>query len=238
MTSQSESDDTETERLKVEERKKEEEKKPTLSDPDKNKSTRSKQSPVVSSKGTINRGGKQPDVLAKSSSSNGLKRPGSPYLSEASGAEASRKKHKKQHPLISQSQPLKPPSRPTSPPLAPPPSSVPFESVRPSLANSRKSPNSRLTADVAKSSNPRPDGKRPRSHAGSGSENEAAGSGGEMSDGSRKKLKLTFGKAPSRYGTPSVSRANSPELRVGDVRGHPSGIGIDTSSSCRIDTGF
>lgn len=85
---------------------------------------------------------------------------------------------------------------------------------------SRQSSASVLPANTLKPSNSRADGKRPRSHAGSGSDRDTAGSGGERSDGARKKkLTLTFGKASSNSGTPLASRAGSPDPRSGDTAG-------------------
>ena len=64
---------------------------------------------------------------------------------------------------------------------------------------------------VPSSSAPGAGKKPPRSSAGSGSEGEAAGSGGEMSDGTKQRIKLKFrGGQGSRNGTPQMSRAGSP----------------------------
>lgn len=176
--SQSESEDTETELAKAEERKKEEAK--NASDREKTKS--SKNPSGASSHGTNTPSGRPskhpPPPNSKPPSS--LKRPGSPTISDASGNESSRKKHKKHNGLWSSTQ-TQPPSRPLSPNLALP---------------------SFSSAPVAGP-------KSSRSHAGSGSEGEAAGSGGEMSDGTKKRIKLKLGQ-PSRNGTPQISRAGSP----------------------------
>ena len=221
MMVQSESDDTETERLKEEERKKEEEKKLIPSDPEKGKTTISPHSSGNSTKEAkaVSTGlGTHPD--RKKISSNTLKRSGSPNLSEASGTETPRKKHKKQHLTPSQPQTISAPSRPTSPPLPQPSSSAPTsEPVRSTLPNSRKSSAAALPADARKPSNSRADGKRSRSYAGSGSERDTAGSGGEGSDGARKKLMLKFSKSGSKNPTPRASRAGSPDPRSGDAAG-------------------
>ena len=61
--------------------------------------------------------------------------------------------------------------------------------------------------------------KRSRPGAASGSDGEAAGSGGEMSDGTRKRIKLKMGKPDSQNGSPEGSRATSPN------RGPASSVG-------------
>lgn len=198
--------------MKEEERKKDKDKKPALSDVD--KANPSKQTSGASTKGTNTpqRPGKASGPLKKPASSNALKRPGSPNLSEASGAESSRKKMKKQHPSASsQPQSLNPLSRPTSP--VQPPSSAPEQgATRPPLNTSRKPSSTRLAGDVTLKGTRSPNGSRSR--AGSGSENEAAGSGAEKSDGTRQRLKLNFGKkGAGKDGSAPVSRAGSPEIR-------------------------
>ncbi|MCJ1466312.1 hypothetical protein MMC07_004931 [Pseudocyphellaria aurata] len=213
---ESESDDTETERMKEEERKKEKDKKPVISDVE--KANPSKQSSGASSKGTNTpqRRGKTSAPPKKPPTTNALKRPGSPNLSEASGAESSRKKSKRQHtPAPAQSQPLNPISRPLSP-VQQPSSSAPEQgAARPASNASRKPSNTRLTADTTIKGTRSPNGSR--SHAGSGSENEAAGSGAEKSDGTRQRLKLKFGKkGGGQNGSTTVSRAGSPEVRGAD----------------------
>ncbi|KAI9700652.1 MAG: hypothetical protein M1836_002021 [Candelina mexicana] len=218
-TEESESEDTEAEaeRLKEEERKKEEEKKASI---EKEKDTKGKgkdlekPSSGASTKGTNTPSHRpKPNDTSKKSNSSSLKRPGSPNLSEASGTESSRKKPKKSHHKPSSSQPTgtstpTPGSRPMSP--APPPSSVP-ESTRPQQQQ-RKSSIVKIPIEPSKLNEisaaiPRPDGKRPRQHAGSGSDGEATG--GEMSDGARKKIKLRMS---PKNGTPQGSRAGSPDL--------------------------
>lgn len=174
--------------LKEEERKKEAERKANASDQERAK--KSKAPSEASSRGTNTPSGRPSKHHLPSVTSKSLKRPGSPNISEASGNESSRKKHRKFDGNAG-SQPIQPPSRPMSPMLLQP-SSVP-DATRP--------PNSR---------NPSSFSRPPRSNAGSGSEGEAAGSGGEMSDGTRRKqtLKLKMG---SKMGTPQGSRAASPE---------------------------
>ena len=115
---------------------------------DREKSKPSKISSGASSRGTNTPSGRPSKHHLPSVKS--LKRPGSPNMSEASGNESSRKKHKING--LPSSQPVQPPSRPMSPSLLPPSSSVPNAGT-----------------------------KRPRSNAGSGSEGEAAGSGGDVS---------------------------------------------------------
>lgn len=198
--------------MKEEERKKDKDKKPALSDVE--KANPSKQTSGASTKGTNTpqRPGKASGPLKKTASSNALKRSGSPNLSEASGAESSRKKIKKQHPSASsQPQSLNPLSRPTSP--VQPPSSAPEQgATRPPLNTSRKPSSSRLAGDATRKGTRSPNGSPSR--AGSGSENEAAGSGAEKSDGTRQRLKLNFGKkGAGKDGSAPVSRAGSPEIR-------------------------
>lgn len=185
-SSQSESDDTETERLKEEEAKKEEERKKAESrtTPEKEKK-KSKSSGASGTNTPSGRHSKHADPLKQSTSTNNLKkRPGSPLNSEASGNESTRKKQKKKHPLTT----------------AQPPAS------------------STLQAPSRPGSPPIPTGKEPKNPAkrrhGSGSDTEGnAGSGGDMSDGTRKKkLKLTMS---SKNGSPQGSRAGSPDLPNG-----------------------
>lgn len=203
--------------MKEEERKKEKDKKPALSDVE--KANPSKQSSGASTKGTNTpqRPGKNPGPLKKPAISNALKRPGSPNLSEASGAESTRKKIKKQHnPASSQPQPLNPPSRPISP-VQPASSSAPEQgAARPTLNTSRKPSASRLTGDATLKGTRSPNGSRSR--ADSGSENEVAGSGAEKSEGAHQRLKLKFGKkGGGKVGSSPASRAGSPETRAGET---------------------
>lgn len=182
---------------------------------DAEKANPSKQSSGASSKGTNTpqRPGKTSAPTKKPPPTNALKRPGSPNLSEVSGAESSRKKNKRQHtPASSQPQPLNPLSRPISP-VQQLSSSAPEQGSTRALSNaSRKPSNARLTVDATTKGTRSPKGSR--SHAGSGSENEAAGSGAEKSDGTRQRLKLKFGKkGGGKNGSTAVSRAGSPEIR-------------------------
>lgn len=146
----------------------------------------------ASSKGTNTPSGrpKHSDPLKKAKS---LKRPGSPNLSESSGNESSRKKHKKKH---ASSQPTGT-STPTpgSRPMSPAPSA--------SQPAPRKSSILKLTVASSKLSEISSAPPNPSPVQGNAmSDGEATG--GEMSDVSRpKKLKL-------RVGTPSGSRAGSP----------------------------
>lgn len=208
--SQSESDDSETERLKEDERKKEEEKKSDI-----DKASASKPPSGASTKGNntpSQRPGKAPDA-SKKTNANKLKRPGSPNLSEASGTESARKKVKKQHNVA---QPLQPPSRPTSPTPQPATAGSEKNNSRPNLANSRKPSASNLTPNALQPKAPSPLQRNP---AGSGSENEAAGSGDEKSDGARGRIKLKFTSKVTKTkdqnngsGTASHSRAGSPDV--------------------------
>ncbi len=126
---------------------------------------------------------KHGDPLKHSTSNTNLKRPGSPLNSEASGNESARKKQKKKRPTLSQ--PNAQPNNTLQPPSRP-------GSPLPQPAVSRKA-------------------KRPRG-PGSGSDTEGgAASGGEMSDGTRKRIKLKLGQ-PSKNGTPQGSRSGSPDL--------------------------
>ena len=161
-----------------------------------------------SSKGTntpSDRHVKHPHLQKPTSST--LKRPGSPNLSEASGTDTSHKKQKKYRSFpqpSGTSTPLKPPSRPMSPVNAPLPNANRSSNISHQLSVPQD-PSRSFSASV------RPDGKRPRTGADSGSEREGAGSGGDMSDGTkRKKLKLTVKKPPGQNGSPEGSRTGSP----------------------------
>lgn len=128
---------------------------------------------------------KHADPLNRSTSTNNLKkRAGSPLNSEASGNESTRKKQKKKHPLTT----------------------------------AQLQSSSALQAPSRPGSPPIPTGKDSKIPAkrrhGSGSDSEGnAGSGGDMSDGTRKKkLKLTMS---SNNGSPQGSRAGSPDLTNG-----------------------
>ncbi|KAG9228573.1 putative transcription initiation factor IIF subunit alpha [Amylocarpus encephaloides] len=152
----------------------------------------------ASSKGTNTPAGKPKysDPLTRSNN-HSLKRSKSPNLSESSGNESSRKKHKKEHTSAQ-------PSRASTP--------IPCSQPAPSaltgqLLPGRKSSVVKLNIAPSKLSeiqsalpNPNP------VHGGSMSDAEATG--GEMSDGGKKKKqKLRLG------GSPSGSRAGSPEAR-------------------------
>lgn len=208
--SQSESDDSETERLKEDERKKEEEKKSDI-----DKASASKPPSGASTKGNntpSQRPGKAPDA-SKKTNANKLKRPGSPNLSEASGTESARKKVKKQHNVA---QTLQPPSRPTSPTPQPAVAGSEKNNSRPNLANSRKPSASNLAPNALQ---PKASSPLQRNPAGSGSENEAAGSGDEKSDGARGRIKLKFTSKVTKTkdqnngsGTAPHSRGGSPDV--------------------------
>ena len=76
-------------------------------------------------------------------------------------------------------------------------------------------------------------GKGPHSRAGSGSENEAAGSGAEKSDGARQRIKLKFSKKTAgNNGSASVSRAGSPEIRSGETQPRGGQIGGSDGKMC------
>lgn len=184
-TSQSESDDTETERLKEEEAKKEEERKKAenRNTPDREKK-KSKSSGASGTNTPSGRPSKHDPLKNSTSTTNLKKRAGSPLNSEASGNESSRKKQKKKHPLTTDQPQISSTLQPPSRPESPP------------------IPTGKDTKIPAK-----------RRH-GSGSDTEGnAGSGGDMSDGTRKKkLKLTMS---SKNGSPHGSRAGSPDLTNG-----------------------
>ncbi|KAL8707197.1 MAG: hypothetical protein Q9220_007730 [cf. Caloplaca sp. 1 TL-2023] len=189
--SASEDSEAEAERLKAEEKTKEEEKKGDISEREKAKM--SKGSKNASGANTPSgRPSKHGNAMKRSPSATNLKRSGSPNGSEASGNESSRKKRKQQHLSTSASiasSTLKPPSRPMSPDYGPP-SSAPQRTVQP------------VAAEQASN-------KRPRGDAGSGSDM----SGGEMSEGKRKKQKLKLKMSASPDQSPNGSRAGSPELK-------------------------
>ncbi|KAL8746533.1 MAG: hypothetical protein Q9190_001451 [Brigantiaea leucoxantha] len=209
----SESDDTETERRKEEERKKEEEqRKATTSDREKSKAAKASK-PSSGNNTPSSRASKHPQPFKRTTSSNSIKRPNSPNASEASGNESSRKKRKQNHlhpPSSSQPQPstLKPLSRPMSPDFVPS-SSAPDPSSRTSIPPQQQQqppPTIRSNNDPTSTTAQ----KRPRPEAGSGSE----ASGGEMSDGTRKRIKLKLNMSPSPDRSPQSSRAVSPEIKV------------------------
>ena len=138
-----------------------------------------------------------------------MKRNGSPNLSEASDTEAARKRLKKKHGTSSNlasgvSTPNGPPSRPRSPAVA----GTDAGTSRPNAAGPLKKPAASRGNELKR---PRPGG------AGSGSDGEGAASGGEMSDASRKKIKIRPGLAGSTSGSPGGSRATSPNRETGIV---------------------
>jgi transcription initiation factor TFIIF subunit alpha len=147
----------------------------------------------ASSKGTNTPSGRpkhsDPPKKAKS-----LKRPGSPNLSESSGNESSRKKHKKKH-ASSQPTGTSTPTRGSRPMSPTPSSSQPVPRKLSSVLKLTAAP-SKLAGIPSGPPNTRP------AHGNAMSDGEATG--GEMSDTSRPKpTKL-------RFATPSGSRAGSP----------------------------
>ncbi|KAI9760144.1 MAG: Pre-mRNA-splicing factor cwc26 [Chaenotheca gracillima] len=217
-SSESESEDTDEEIRKEDERKKAEEK----AEKEKVKPKDATKPPSgASSKGTNTPSGrnKHSDPLKKTSAS--LKRAGSPNLSEASGNESTRKKHKKKH-VSSSSQatgtstPI-PGSRQMSPAAEPSSSSSSRPSQQQSSSQqgpSRKSSIVKLPIEPARlteisSAAPRPDKNHKRARremSGSDGDDVAgSGSGGET----KKKIKLKFSGSP-RGGSPQGSRAGSP----------------------------
>ena len=215
-SSESESTSTEAERLKAEEKEKAKGPDTPKSSPekhfDKQKSKPRSASGLASGTSTpSHRPSKHASgSLSRTTSAANLKRPGSPLPSDASGNESSRKKAKKskhQHTASSQSQ-LQPPSRPGSPAIFSP------SAPQPSATNAA------------------PNNKRTRPGSGSDSEG-GAGSGGEMSDGTRKKMKITL-KMASRNGSPNGSRAGSPVTESAAAPGGANRAGsIGTSSQNR-----
>ncbi|KAI9826125.1 MAG: hypothetical protein M1832_000574 [Thelocarpon impressellum] len=220
---ESDTEKTDDEKRKEEERKKAEEK------PDKSKVKENGKIPSgASSKGTNTPSGrpKHTDPLKKAGPN--LKRAGSPDLSEASGAESSRKKQKKNK-QFSSSQPTA-----TSTPIAgsrpnsPPPSSAP--DGRP---HQRKSSVIKLSVEPSKlndisSAAPRPE-KRSKGRMGAGSGSEGEAPGGEEGK-QRTKIKLRLNGSPPG-GSPTGSRAGSPNPPPtahggsGSRAGSPIGVG-------------
>ena len=193
-SSGSESDTTEAERLKAEEKEKAKVSDASKSTPDKHTDRHKSKSKSALASGTStpsHRPQKSNTIpLSRTASTSSLKRPGSPLASDASGNESSRKKAKKSkhlHPTNASSSQPQTQQQPISRPNSPP---------------------------IPPSSAPQPSAKRPRG-AGPGSDSEGgAQSGGEMSDGTRKrqKLRLTLG---SKEGSPNGSRAGSPVVEGG-----------------------
>ncbi|KAI4139818.1 MAG: hypothetical protein L6R39_006090 [Caloplaca ligustica] len=204
----SESENSETERRKEEERKKEEEAKGNASDREKTQPGKGSKNPSGANTPS-GRPSKHPISLKKTGSSNNLKRPGSANASDASGNESTRKKRKPNHltpAAATGPSTLKPPSRPMSPDYAPP-SSAPQRAAPPAAADQANN-------------------KRPRADAGSGSEK----SGGEMSDGKRKKQKLKLRMSASPDRSPNGSRAVSPEVKTEKPNGAAAGGGTKAAS--------
>lgn len=120
---------------------------------------------------------------------------------------------KKQHNVA---QTLQPPSRSTSPPPQPAIAASEKNNSRPNLANSRKPSASNLAPNALQ---PKASSLLQRNPAGSGSDNEAAGSGDEKSDGTRERIKLKFTSKVTKIkeqnngsGTAPHSRAGSPDV--------------------------
>ena len=208
---QSDSSSSETDRVKEEQAKKEaEEKKPKSSQTGSGASTKGTNTPS-------SRASKHPDASQRKLPK-GIKRNGSPSLSEASGNESARKKQKKGGPAsrlgTGTSTPNGPPSRPRSP-LNPPPSSDPTSNRSSSQTQPQKKPAPAPAKAIEK--------KRPRAGAGSGSEAETAGSGGDMSDGARKKIKIDVqqpnSKKPSPNNSTTASRAVSQDRTAAPLSG-------------------
>ncbi|KAI4168800.1 MAG: hypothetical protein LQ343_006123 [Gyalolechia ehrenbergii] len=201
-SAQSESESSETERRKEEAKKKEEEQKGNGSDREKAKAGKGSRNPSGANTPS-GRPSKHLKSLKKTASSNNLKRPSSPNASDASGNESSRKKRKQQHfsaelpqaQVSTSSTSLKPLSRPMSPDYAPP-SSAPQRPTGPATSEQVNN-------------------KRPRADAGSGSEM----SGGEISDGKRKKQKLKLRMSASPNRSPNGSRAVSPDVKAEKANG-------------------
>lgn len=179
---QSDDDTSDEEKQKEIDRKKDEEAKAKLK-----LEANSKLASGASSKGTNTPSGrpKHSDPLKKVKT---LKRPGSPNLSESSGNESTRKKHKKKH-LPSQQSGRSTPM-PGSRPMSPAPQSAPGQSPRKSsIVKLNVNPN-KLSDIQSAPPNPSP--------------TQGPNSDGEMSDGGRKK------KTMLRFGSPNGSRATSP----------------------------
>lgn len=178
---QSEDDTSDEEKLNEQDKKKEDEAKAKAKED-------SKLASGTSSKGTNTPSGrpKHVDPLKKKN----LKRPGSPNLSESSGNESTRKKHKKKH----ASQPAGMTSVPGSRQISPAPSGS---------GSPRKSSIVKLSVNSSKLSDIQ---SAPPNPSPTGAMSDGEATGGEMSDGSRKpKIKLRIGGA-----SPTGSRAGSP----------------------------
>ncbi|KAF8851516.1 hypothetical protein BDZ45DRAFT_730868 [Acephala macrosclerotiorum] len=183
--SESSDDDTsDEEKLNEQDKKKEEEAKAKAKE-------ESKLASGTSSKGTNTPSGKPKPVDPLKDKKKSLKRPGSPNLSESSGNESTRKKHKKKH----TSQPGGATSVPGSRQISPAPSG--------SGSPARKSSIVKLTVNASKLSDI---SSAPPNPSPTGAMSDGEATGGEMSDGGRKaKIKLRLG-----GGSPTGSRAGSP----------------------------
>ncbi|QSZ30967.1 hypothetical protein DSL72_000527 [Monilinia vaccinii-corymbosi] len=184
-------------------------------DKKKDEEAKAKLKAEVKTAGTSSKGNNTPsgrpkhtDPMKKSKS---LKRPGSPNLSESSGNESSRKKHKKKH--VSSSQPTG-----TSTP-------IPRQTQRKSSIVKISVNPSELSRINSTPPNPQ------------GATSDGEATGGEMSDGAggkKKKITLRIGGSPtsSRRGSPapgkSVSRAGSPAQAAEPAAPAPSGSGAIT----------
>ncbi|KAI9641028.1 transcription factor IIF subunit tfg1 [Ciborinia camelliae] len=209
LSSESEDDTSDEEKQKEIDKKKDEEAKAKLKAEAK--------TPGTSSKGNNTPSGrpKHTDPMKKSKS---LKRAGSPNLSESSGDESSRKKHKKKHVGSSQATGTSTPI-PGSRPMSPTPSSQPLlgqTQTKSSIVKMSVNP-----SDLSRISS------TPPNPQGATSDGEATG--GEMSDGAvakKKKITLRIGGSPtaSRPGSPANgSRAGSPAQAAEPIA--PSGSG-------------
>jgi transcription initiation factor TFIIF subunit alpha len=202
---QSEDDTSDEEKQKEIDRKKDEEAK--------NKAKAESKLPSgASSKGTNTPSGrpKHTDPLKKAKT---LKRPGSPNLSESSGNESARKKHKNKH--TSSSQPTRtstpvPGSRPLSP--------APSMSQAALGQSSRKSSIVKLNVNPSKLSDIQSSPPNPSPVYSAMSDGEATG--GEGSDGGPKKRP----RVKLNHNSPNASRAGSPAPgRAGSVGGSRAG---------------
>lgn len=120
---------------------------------------------------------------------------------------------KKQHNVP---QSLQASSRPTSPPPQQATAGSEKNNSRPNLANSRKPSASNLAPNALQ---PKASSPLQRNPAGSGSENEAAGSADEKGDGTRGRIKIKFTSKVTKTkeqnngsGTAPHSRAGSPDV--------------------------
>lgn len=199
-TESSEDESTDEDKQKENDKKKEEESKNKIK-------SESKLPSGASTKGTNTPSGrpKHTDPLKKAK--NGLKRSGSPNLSESSGNESSRKKIKKKHNASPES------GRNTPAPGSRPMSPAPSSSQPP-----RKSSIIKLNVNSSKLSEIQNSPPNPSPVHGAMSDGEATG--GEGSDGGqKKKIKLRVGSPTgSRAGSPAPGRAGSVAAAAGGSR--------------------